>query len=86
MARVIKETEKSKRIQKTKAGAPDLPPNTCPYIDFILNFVENEQIGGSKLDEQRYQLMVDALEYIREANDSLRRSSKYWYDEYKKIA
>lgn len=83
MARV---TEKSKRVQKIKAGAPDIPPNTCPYIDFVLNFVENEQFGTSKIDEQRKALIVDTLEYIREANDSLRRSSKYWYDEYKKIA
>lgn len=83
MARV---TEKSKRVQKIKAGAPDIPPNTCPYIDFVLNFVENEPLGTSKIDEQRKALIIDTLEYIREANDSLRRSSKYWYDEYKKIA
>lgn len=83
MARV---TEKSKRVEKIKAGAPDIPPNTCPYIDFVLNFIENEKFGTSKIDEQRKTLIIDTLEYIREANDSLRRSSKFWYDEYKKIA
>jgi hypothetical protein len=83
MARI---TEKSKRVQRVKAGAPDIPPNTCPYIDFVLNFVENEKFGTSKIDEQRKTLIIDTLEYIREANDSLRKSSKFWYDEYKKIA
>lgn len=83
MARI---TEKSKRVQQVKAGAPDIPPNTCPYIDFVLNFVENEKFGTSKIDEQRKTLIIDTLEYIREANDSLRKSSKFWYDEYKKIA
>ena len=84
MARV---TEKTKRIEKTKAGAPDIPPNTCPYIDFVLNYIENEEFSGdSKCDKQRKQLIIDTLEYIREANDTLRKSSKFWYDEYKKIA
>lgn len=84
MARV---SEKTKRILRTKAGAPDIPPNTCPYIDLVLNYIENEGFSSkSKCDEQRKTLMVDTLEYIREANDSLRKASKFWYDEYKKIA
>lgn len=84
MARV---SEKTKRIAKTKVGAPDIPPNTCPYIDFVLNYIENEEfVGKSKADNQRKTLIIDTLEYIREANDSLRKSSKFWYDEYKKVA
>ena len=84
MARI---SEKTKRIIKTKAGAPDIPPITCPYIDFVLNYIENEEFSGnSKGDNQRKQLIIDTLEYIREANDTLRKSSKFWYDEYKKIA
>ena len=84
MARV---SEKTKRIIRTKAGAPDIPPITCPYIDFVLNYIENEEFSrDSKCDKQRKQLIIDTLEYIREANDTLRKSSKFWYDEYKKIA
>jgi len=84
MARI---SEKTKRIIKTKASAPDIPPITCPYIDFVLNYVENEEFSGdSKCDKQRKQLIIDTLEYIREANDTLRKSSQFWYDEYKKIA
>ena len=84
MARI---TQKSKRIEKIKAGAPDIPPNTCPYIDFVINYIENEAFSGnSKCDKQRKTLIIDTLEYIREANDSLRMSSQFWYDEYKKIA
>jgi hypothetical protein len=77
MARV---SEKSKRIEKTKLLAPDLPPDTCPYIELVLNFVENETV----CDDQRKKLIIDTLEYIRSANDSLRKSSKFWYDEFKK--
>ena len=78
MARV---SEKSKRIEKIKLLAPDLPPDTCPYIELVLNFVENETV----CDDQRKKLIIDTLEYIRSANDSLRKSSKFWYEEFKKI-
>jgi len=83
MARI---SEKTKRIIKTKAIAPDIPPITCPYIDLVLNYIEGEFSSKSKCDEQRKTLIVDTLEYIRQSNDSLRKSSQFWYDEYKKIA
>lgn len=85
---MARKSDKNKRIENAKKGAPDIPPNTCPYIDLVLNFIENEVVieGETGIDNQRRQLIVDCMEYIRSANDSLRRSSYFWYSEYKKIA
>lgn len=69
-----------KKFEDYKNNSPEIPTNTCPYIDFIqqtLKEVEDE--STSIFIEKKIELVDVMLEYIRESNDALRRSSLYWY-------
>lgn len=70
-------------IEKIKNNAPELPYNTCPYIDFIQEILK-EAIDqtDSVLVEKKLELADSILEYVRESNDSLRQSSMYWYQKF----
>ena len=72
------------KLNKLKQGAPEIPTNTCPYIDFIQEIIK-EVIDEceSTLTEQKLELAISALEYVRESNDALRQNSKYWYNKIK---
>ena len=62
-----------------KDNPPEIPPDTCLYINFIqevLDQIKNET--DSRFLEARLQLVGDTLEYIRDSNDALRKSGKYW--------
>jgi len=70
-------------IENIKLNAPELPYNTCPYIDFIQEILK-EAIDqtDSVLVEKKLELADSILEYVRESNDSLRQSSMYWYQKF----
>ena len=72
------------KLSKLKQSAPEIPTNTCPYIDFIQDIIK-EVIDecDSSFIEQKLELAISALEYVRESNDALRQSSKYWYNKIK---
>jgi hypothetical protein len=72
------------KLSKLKESAPEIPTNTCPYIDFIEEIIK-ELIDEceSTLTQQKLELAVSTLEYVRESNDALRQSSKYWYNKIK---
>ncbi len=72
------------KLSKLKQSAPEIPTNTCPYIDFIEEIIK-EVIDecDSSFIEQKLELAISALEYVRESNDALRQSSKYWYNKIK---
>jgi hypothetical protein len=72
------------KLSKLKQSAPEIPTNTCPYIDFIEEIIK-EVIDecDSSFIEQKLELAISALEYVRESNDALRQSSKYWYNKLK---
>jgi hypothetical protein len=68
-------------LNKLKKDAPEVPTNTCPYVDFaqeILKEVADEI--DSPLVEQKIELAISIMEYIRECNEALRDGSRYWYD------
>lgn len=72
------------KLNKLKQGAPEIPTNTCPYIDFIQEIIKEViDESNSSLIEQKLELAISALEYVRESNDALRQSSKYWYNKIK---
>lgn len=77
---------KDKRILDLKAKAPKVPPNTCPYINFVIEILEDHFKSDDSLDVLRKTTLIETLEYVRKANETLRDSSKYWYDQYKKVA
>jgi FtsZ-binding cell division protein ZapB len=65
--------------EKTLAEAPELPTDTCPYINFIQQILDEiKDENESFFIEKKLELIHDHLEYLREANESLRRSSHYW--------
>lgn len=84
MARKV--TAKDNRIQACKDKAPKVPPNTCPYINFVQEIIQDHFKHDDSVDELRKATLLETLEYIRKANETLRDSSKYWYDQYKKVA
>ena len=72
------------KLSKLRESAPEIPTNTCPYIDFIQEIIK-EVIDecDSSFIEQKLELAISTLEYVRESNDALRQSSKYWYNKIK---
>jgi hypothetical protein len=72
------------KIETYKQNAPEVPTNTCPYIDFIQEILkEINDENESLFIEKKIELAHEMLEYIRESNDSLRKSSIYWYQKCK---
>ncbi len=71
-------------IEKYKQGSPEIPTDTCPYINFLQDIIK-EVIDetDSKFIEQKLNLADSILEYVRDSNDSLRKSSIYWYNKFK---
>lgn len=73
-----------KTIDDYLKDSPEIPTNTCPYIDFIQDILrEVADETDSTLIEEKLKLADSMLEYIRSSNDSLRKSSHYWYTKFK---
>lgn len=69
--------------EKIKRNAPEIPFNTCPYIDFAQEIIKEViEESNSLLIEKKLELANEILEYVRESNDSLRKSSIYWYQKF----
>ena len=77
---------KRERIDVAKLGAPKVPGNTCPSIDYVQEIVTQLADRGDDWSVKQAGYINDLLEYVRESNEELRRSSKYWYDKYKEAA
>ena len=77
---------KRDKINVAKLGAPKVPGNTCPSIDYVQEIVSQLAERGDDWSEKQAGYVNDLLEYVRESNEELRRSSKYWYDKYKEAA
>ena len=73
------------RLQSAKERAPSIPPNTCPYIDSIIEILDDFDLAKNDVDSRRKDVIISTLEYVREANCSLRDSSKFWHDEFVKV-
>jgi len=74
------------RLQSAKERAPSVPPNTCPYIDSIIEILDDFELTQPVVDSRRKEIIVATLEYVRESsNCSLRDSSKFWHDEFVKV-
>jgi hypothetical protein len=73
------------RLQSAKERAPSIPPNTCPYIDSIIEILDDFELNKTDVDFRRRDIILSTLEYVRESNSSLRDSSKFWHDEFVKV-
>jgi hypothetical protein len=73
-----------KTLSDYRKNSPEIPTNTCPYIDFVQEIIK-EAIDetDSNLLEEKLNLADSILEYIRNSNESLRQNSHYWYTKFK---
>jgi len=55
-----------------------VPDITCPDIDSILNRLE--KIVGKELKKTQFKIVERKLERLRDSNEKLRDSGKYWHD------
>ena len=55
-----------------------MPDITCPDIDSILNRLE--KIVGKELKKTQFKIVERKLERLRDSNEKLRDSGKYWHD------
>ena len=76
-------SDKQKKIEIAKKGAPKVPGNTCPSIDYVLEIIDqiNHRADDGWADKQA-SVVSEVMEYIRESNEELRNSSLYWYKKY----
>ena len=81
-----KVSAKREKLEAAKAKAPAVPGNTCPSIDYVQEIIDQIANRGDDWAEKQAGVITDLLEYVREANEELRNSSKYWYDKYKEAA
>ena len=80
-----KVSEKREKIDAAKSGAPKVPGETCPSIDYVQEIIGQIAERGDDWSEKQAAHINDLLEYVREANFELRKSSKYWYEKYKEV-
>lgn len=78
------------KIDKYKMSAPTFVGPTCKYIDHIQEVLDEEikPLIAEKDEDFFYEItkQINAqLEFIRSSNQTLRDSSKYWYDSFKKV-
>ena len=80
--------QKKVDLTSAKQTAPSVPGDTCPTINYVQEMID-QLIDRNKDDiwslTQR-DAINNALEYVRSSNQELRNSSKYWYDQCKKVA
>ena len=81
-----KVSEKREKIDAAKLGAPKVPGDTCPSINYVQEIVGQIADRGDAWSEIQAGYINDLLEYVRDSNFELRKSSKYWYDKYKEAA
>tara|TARA_R110002096_G_C14445956_1_gene711142 strand:- start:646 stop:897 length:252 start_codon:yes stop_codon:yes gene_type:complete len=81
-----KVSAKREKIDVAKAKAPSVPGDTCPSINYVQEIIDQIANRGDDWAAKQASVITDLLEYVRESNEELRHSSKYWYDKYKEAA
>ena len=71
---------KKKTMKQLKRKAPKVPGNTWPQIDDVLKWLERIQFGQATFTQYRHDQLMKKMERIRDANESLRNSGRYWYE------
>ncbi len=80
--------QKKVDLVNAKKHAPNVPGDTCPTIDYVQEMLDQlvERNKDDTWSLTQREVINNALEYVRCANKELRDSSKYWYDQCKKVA
>ena len=80
--------QKKLDLVSAKQNAPNVPGDTCPTINYVQEMLD-QLIDRNREDTwslTQRDVINNALEYVRSANQELRDSAKYWYDQCKKVA
>lgn len=77
-------SEYRKKVKsKLDKKAPKLPTDTCMYINFVQEVLQDlYDDTDCKLLEGKIKLMNETLEYVRGANESLRSNASFWRNKY----
>ncbi len=74
---------KKKVKSKLDKKAPKLPTDTCMYINFAQDVLQDlYDDTDCKLLEGKIKLINQTLEYVRGANESLRSNASFWRNKY----
>ena len=74
------------RLETIKNNSPEIPSDTCPYIDFIQSILDEIKADSdSHFVEKKIETANSLLEYVRDSNEFLRKSSRYWYNQFSKL-
>ena len=65
---------------KIRKKAPKVPDITCPDIDKVLDIIDKAQAKDRPLTKAKHKQIEKIMERLRNANDSLRESGKFWHD------
>ena len=65
---------------KIRKKAPKVPDITCPDIDKVLDIIDKAQAQNRPLTMAKHKQVERIMERLRNANDALRESGKYWHD------
>ena len=80
---MARKSVKRVKIDAAKESAPKVPGDTCPSIDYVQTIVNQIAERGDTWATKQAEVITDLLEYVRDSNYELRKSSKYWFDKYK---
>ena len=73
---------KTKTIKDYKKHAPKIPDFTCTDIDKIIAKIERISETKTTISKTTQKLLIRKLERLRNSNDMLRESGKYWYERF----
>jgi len=76
-------TDKIKHLKRLKRLAPKVPDYTCPDIDFMMERVEKSYKVERPISKLSLRVLERKLERLRQQNESLRESGRYWYKRFK---
>ena len=76
-------TDKIKHLRRLKRLAPKVPDHTCPDIDFVIERVTKSYKETKPITKVSLRILEKKLERLRQQNDNLRESGRYWYKKFK---
>lgn len=72
-------------LKNLKKRAPKIPDYTCTDIDNIISKIERYYSTARPIRKATFKLLERKLERLRQSNESLRESGRYWYEWTKKL-
>jgi len=71
-----------KTLKDYKKRAPKIPDYTCTDIDNVISKIERISETKTTISKTTQRLLIRKLERLRNSNELLRDSGKYWYERF----